>query len=141
MTSDLIMLSGHSTAYDIGVCKAVGDELERHYPGWQWMVESPSRQGVVRVKSGHMDSRYGFNIRLDRAYSSSYLAKMAIKAGGELLERCGMPRSKYDYDREHCAQNRNLLTFLTFEGTAAFEAHRQRKPLVLPAGVTLLGRE
>jgi hypothetical protein len=116
MTADLISLERNvQDAYEIGVCKQVGDELERHYPGWMWMVSVPPKGGVVQIRSGYMDPRQGFVVKLVASYSASHLAREAVRAGGELLERVNMPRSKYEYDREMAASNKTLHHFLTFQ--------------------------
>lgn len=114
MTTEVISLD-RTGAYEMGVCKQVGDTLERHYPGWMWMVASPPKSGVVQVKSGYMDPRHGFVLRLPESYSASNLAEEAIRAGGEMLERVGMPRSRFDADRERAASNKTLHDFLTFQ--------------------------
>lgn len=114
MTTEVITLE-QTGAYEMGACQQVGDALERHYPGWMWMVASPPKSGMVFVKSGFMDPAYGFKLNLPRSYSASDLAHEAVLAGGELLERVGMPRSKYDFDRERAAQNKSPMDFLTFQ--------------------------
>jgi len=115
MTSELIAIGNEAGAYEMCVCKQVGDELERHYPGWQWLITVPPKGGVVQIRSMHMEARYGFVLKLGASYSASHLAKEAVRAGGELLERTGMPRSRFDYDRQMAAANKNLLQFLTFQ--------------------------
>jgi hypothetical protein len=117
MTAEAICLDTEvSNAFDLGICKQVGDQLETHYPGWGWMVTVPPRQGVAQIRSMHMDARYGFVIKLTAGYySASDLAKQAVRAGGEMLERTGMPRSKFEWDRLKSARNKNILDFLTFQ--------------------------
>ncbi len=114
MTAELIALQ-QGDAYEMGICKQVGDALEHHYPGWMWMIACPAKQGIVVVKSGYMDPKYGFVIRLNTTFSASELTKQAVQAGGELLERTGMPRSRYSETRDHAAANKNALDFLTFQ--------------------------
>jgi len=115
MTAEAIVLATEGSAYELGVCKDVGDQLERHYPGWQWMVTVPPKGGVVHIQSMHMDPKYGFIVKLTRSYSASHLAREAVRAGGELLERCNMPRNRYDYDRERSAANKNIFQFLVHQ--------------------------
>lgn len=114
MTTELVSLEG-GNAYDMCICQQVGDALERAYPGWMWIVTVPPRGGIAQIRSGYMDARWGFNVRLVDSYSASHLAKEAVRAGGELLERTNQPRSRYDRDREVSATNKNLLHFLTFQ--------------------------
>lgn len=114
MTAELITLD-QGDAYEMGICKQVGDALEAHYPGWMWMIAAPKKQGVVIIKSGYMDPRHGFVLRLPEVYSASELVRQAIRAGGELLERTGMPRSRFDAAREQAAPNKNAYDFLTFQ--------------------------
>jgi hypothetical protein len=115
MSSDFVTIEQSQHAWELGVAREVGDTLERHYPGWMWCVDVPAKQGVVRVKSGFMDMRFGFTLKLVESYSATHLAKEAVRAGGELLERAGMPRSRYTFDREAAAGNRNPRGFLSFQ--------------------------
>jgi hypothetical protein len=81
-----------SELLDMEKAKEVGDELNKCYPGHLWAV---SVQGqVLVVKNLAISSFYGFVIKHHDAFSASDLARMAKVAGGELLERAGIPRDK-----------------------------------------------
>lgn len=73
--------------------KAVGDALETAYPGYLWMVSSAS--GVIAVKNGMLSQFGQYGMILPKHYSASHLKAEAIRAGGELLERCGLPRGAW----------------------------------------------
>lgn len=115
MTTEFVTLEASAHAYDLNVAKEVADALERHYPGWMWMVSVPPKGGIAQVRSGYMDMRMGFVVRLVDSYSASQLAKEAVRAGGELLERTNMPRSRFDHQRRLAAANKNVLDVLTFQ--------------------------
>ena len=74
--------------------KQVGDTLNQHYPGHLWAVSWQG--GVLVVKNLAISSFYGFVIKYADSFSATNLAATAVKAGGELLERAGMPRGKWD---------------------------------------------
>jgi len=99
MTAHVITLEQDMAgATAIHTARMIGDTLESHYPGWMWYVEI--NQGIATIKSTHADPQYGYRLKLmDDFYSASELQKMTIRAGGELLERLGMPRRRADYDK------------------------------------------
>lgn len=87
--------SPHDAA-DIALCKFVYERLERDYPGHDWLVGANSESGVVTIdlpytKPYHL-RQYGYLLHL-RALDGYDVAKHKIRhAGGELLERFGLPR-------------------------------------------------
>jgi len=66
-------------------------EKYRNYP---WAV-SWAPGGVLVVKCLLGDSRYGFTIDANKMSSFSDLSRQAMLAGGELLERLGLPRGDW----------------------------------------------
>lgn len=83
-----------SEILDMDKAKEVGETLQRHYPGHLWAVAFQG--GVLVVKNLAISSFYGFIIKHHNSFSASDLAKKAVEAGGELLERAGMVRGKWD---------------------------------------------
>ena len=71
--------------------KIVGEKLNDHYPGYPWMV--CWQGGCLVVKNLTLGSHYGFILKDTHDYGE--LSRNAMLAGGELLERSGMPR-KWD---------------------------------------------
>ena len=87
-------ISSTEDLLDMEKAKAVGDTLMRHYPNHLWAV---SWQGhALVVKNLAISSFYGFLIQHGKAATASELAAKAVLAGGELLERAGMKRGKWD---------------------------------------------
>ena len=76
--------------------KEVADLLEHAYPGYFWMVASAN--GCLSVKCGALVDfgPYGFILERDHSYQS--LRATALLAGGELLERCGLPTNGKAWD-------------------------------------------
>jgi hypothetical protein len=75
--------------------KEVATLLTRIYPDHPWMVGwAPGMTLVVKHMAG--DARYGFTIDGARDVTPKNLAHTAMLAGGELLERMGMPRGKWN---------------------------------------------
>ena len=75
--------------------KECGDALSRIYPNHMWIVQwAPG--GVLAIKHGLGDNRYGYTI--DNAMLCSYadLVRACTLAGGELLERMGMRRGAWN---------------------------------------------
>jgi len=92
---------GHDIVYsDVMLAKAIGDALEENYAGWGWAVNVNSEGGVVDVHclliEGELGRTYGFRIFLNEInHTVKSVRKKAIMAGGEILERSGVPRGPY----------------------------------------------
>lgn len=79
---------------DMQKAQEVGDTLQRTYPGHMWMV---AFQGsALVVKNLAISTHYGFIIKHHDSFSASDLARKAVLAGGELLERAGMKRGAWN---------------------------------------------
>jgi hypothetical protein len=77
--------------------KEVATLLCKTYPDHPWMVGwAPGMALVVKHMAG--DSRYGFTIDARTVTTPKQLAHMAMLAGGELLERMGMSRGRWNGD-------------------------------------------
>ena len=79
-------------AADQLVCKNVSEVLENHFPGWEWLVGV--EHGLVRIHSFKLSTLFGFRMRVDKI-DNDY--KCIVLAGGEILERYGMPRGRYNH--------------------------------------------
>jgi hypothetical protein len=69
--------------------------LTRTYPNHLWQVGC-APGGVLCIKHGMADSRFGYTIDLPSCHSSSQLEHAIIMGGGELLERMGMARGAWN---------------------------------------------
>ena len=99
---DIIQEPGHPVdPLDFNLAKQIGDTLEAHYPGWAWQVnvKSEAGQGIINVISGVLNDgsprNYGYVLHLAKLGSNKDVTHKAIIAGGELLERSHMPRSRW----------------------------------------------
>jgi hypothetical protein len=78
------------------IAKLAAQTLSNHYPAHLWMVGwAPGRTLVVKNMAID-DGRYGFTVDAHRAATVSELERNIVRAGGELLERCGVPRGAWD---------------------------------------------
>jgi hypothetical protein len=82
------------------ICAAVGRKLEEHYPGYHWYVECVWKTGTVVVKNLNLNGDYGFLLHIPKLLHDTDLHLVTV-AGGELLERCGLPRSLKPEDISH----------------------------------------
>jgi hypothetical protein len=71
---------------------AVGQKLAQAYTGYQWQIDCSIIGGVVTIKNLNLSGDYGFVLHLRDLEHDTDL-KSVILAGGELLERCNLPRT------------------------------------------------
>lgn len=81
-------------AADFAMTKAIGEVLARHYPRIPWGVRVDSAQGVAMIQVAHLMGATGhYVIHLSKlAVDPGF--KSVIRAGGEILERFGISRSR-----------------------------------------------
>lgn len=65
--------------------------LHKHYPGWQWAIQINQKGGMMNVFNLHLHDTWGFAIRIIEAERDPG-RNIFTKAGGDILERFGMPR-------------------------------------------------
>lgn len=85
-------------AADIALCKQIYEILDKHYSGHLWQVGANSITGVVDIKLLYPDGRhritnFGYGLKIS-SLEGSRITQKVIYAGGELLERYGLPRSR-----------------------------------------------
>lgn len=91
-----IISADHETMQMIERAKVVAEELTKHYPNHLWAVGwAPGMTLIVRLL-GIFNGEFGYLIHTTKSYSASDLAKRAVMAGGELLERCGVKRGAWN---------------------------------------------
>ena len=73
--------------YENQVCAEVGQELVKHYPGWDWWVECKIKSGILSVRNTNLDGDYGFVIHLGDYLHNPARQHLIMRAGGEILER------------------------------------------------------
>lgn len=75
----------------------IGFEFVRHYPGHGWEVHVDIRQGIVNVFNRHMSALHGYRMKTKDIHLSS-LSNYIKAIGGEILERFGLNRERFDAD-------------------------------------------
>jgi len=79
------------------MAKLAAKRLSDAYPHHLWMVGwAPGLTLVVKHMLG--DNRYGFTVDAARCASISEFEHLVVMAGGELLERLGLPRGAWNGD-------------------------------------------
>ena len=94
--------STKSKIYENRICAMVGEELEKHYGGWEWYVECVLETGVVSVRNNTLDGDYGFYIPLSKLLNETN-PQLVMLAGGEILERYNQQasiRNQYEINRD-----------------------------------------
>jgi hypothetical protein len=121
-----VILDPENTMADQDVCIAVGEYLTQHYPGHPWCVGCSHQPrnaaridhgGTVNITLGYspdrvLDGRPGAFLGY-LLYISTVLgpggAKRVMQAGGELLERWGLPRCGAGHDSALDAKAHGLI--------------------------------
>ncbi len=98
--------------YENEICSLVGQELKRHYPGWEWYVECTLSTGLVAVRNLSLDGDYGFYIPLMKLLNETD-PKLVMLAGGEILERYNM----------HAGMRKEFNIEKDFKGDAIGDKH------------------
>lgn len=97
---------------DEDVCRAVGEDLTHYYPGHLWCVGANHEAGTLYIdlpyqKPAHL-RQYGYLMHISTVLGADGRKKV-MRAGGELLERFGLPRSAATPDADAMARENGLL--------------------------------
>lgn len=76
----------------------IAEELHKNYPDHLWAVSVEGEQGIATVRNLRLSGNMGFIIKLKDIPTHTSLKKVALQAGGELLERYRMARGRYNED-------------------------------------------
>lgn len=76
--------------------KLAAQLLTKHYPNHWWCVGFVPGMVLVIKNIAIDDGRYGYTVDVAKAASISETEKAIIYGGGELLERCGVPRGAWN---------------------------------------------
>lgn len=80
---------------DTTICSIIGAALCAHYPGHDWLIEADSRKGMIDIRNTSLSGQMGCRIPMNGFASSSELELLAMRYGGELLERYNMARGAF----------------------------------------------
>lgn len=70
--------------------KDIGALLDKHFPGWAWVVEPDERNQIINIFNWHLHDQFGYTIRMvDIMYDPA--RREAVKGAAEVLRRFGMP--------------------------------------------------
>ena len=81
-------------ADDIMLAKDAADLLYKKYPNYLWGVHVNSRGGMLNIFCPIVSVRYGYTIKLKEVYADRANLKCVMRAGGEILERASLRRSR-----------------------------------------------
>jgi len=71
---------------------AIGQKLAKLYNGYVWQVDCSVLGGIVTIKNLTLHGDWGFALNL-RDLADDHDLNAVMIAGGELLERCNLPRT------------------------------------------------
>ncbi len=78
------------------MAKAVTDRLMQHYPGHHWAVNADIRGGVLNIFNMRISSTWGYVLVVHDWLIERVVADEVVRAGGEILERAGLRRGRFD---------------------------------------------
>jgi len=79
-------------------CQKIGTELTTLYPGHGWEVVVNIRQGICDILNRHMHANAGYRLKLSEL-NHIRLRRQMKAIGGEILERFGLSREKFEADK------------------------------------------
>jgi len=88
-------LPGEPTYMEMTLAKEAADTLLKHYPGHAWMTTVEN--GMLYVRNASLSTRFGYALKVKDLDPASR-DKAFVKAGGEILERYNLARSRLDAD-------------------------------------------
>ena len=94
MKATVVDLACKEDIEQISTAKEIAETLLQHYPGHLWAVGWQG--GAITVKNINISGDYGFYIFPQTSASASELADKAVRFGGELLERAGLKRGRFN---------------------------------------------
>lgn len=98
---------------DRDLCIAVGEDLEKHYPGHPWAVGANHEAGTVVIRLGYdlpqNLAAMGYLIHIPALLAPGGHQRV-MQAGGEWLERLGLPRGPAQSDSGSLAAENGLDT-------------------------------
>ena len=89
---------------DITIASVIGDILYHEYPGYSWWAWSDHSNGVAGFRCGEINVSVASNvppnmmIHLHKTANHKALYRKVIRMGGELLERAGLSRIRWNGD-------------------------------------------
>ena len=101
------------------LCIAVGEDLTRHYPGHPWLVGADLLAGSIVIDLGYEKPAAVRNMAYllhPQTLMSPGGSQRVMQAGGELLERFGLPRGPGTWDAAARAVEHGLDADDTAEG-------------------------
>lgn len=83
---------------DFVTARNMAETLQRHYTGHLWAVTCQGEQGIATVRNLNLSGNWGYILKLKDLYGDPGM-KCVIRAGGEILERYRLSRSRVNHER------------------------------------------
>ena len=75
----------------------IGSEMVRLYPGHGWEVHCNIAHGIINIFNRHMTATAGYRLKISEL-NHIRLTQQLKKIGGEMLERFGLSRERFEAD-------------------------------------------
>lgn len=90
-----IVFATQENALEFALAKRVADKLHQKYPGFLWGVNAHG--GIVEVRNISLSGEWGFILH-QKDIQDDPDDKLAMRAGGEILERFQLARGRMNDD-------------------------------------------
>lgn len=125
-----VQSSGETEMADRDICVAVGQDLAQMYPGHPWMVGCDHGAGTVIIDLAYEKPaqlrNMAYMLHLSSMMAPGARAKV-MRAGGEMLERFGLGRTRATKEASAMAKENGLIADDTAEGAHAAKKARRRR--------------
>jgi hypothetical protein len=100
---------------DVTLTKMISEKLQKHYPAHAWMVQVSHAQGCAFISIPVLTGRRKYVLHISALKSDPTLVSV-MRAGGEILERCGLSRLGFSTDEFLSALNSKPLIKRAYHG-------------------------
>lgn len=83
-------------AANMDMAKVVTHRLMEKYPGHFWAVNADIAHGIINIFNMHISTKMGYVLIVDDWLAERVVANEVVRAGGEILERAGMTRGRFN---------------------------------------------
>ncbi|HEY8359099.1 MAG TPA: hypothetical protein VIL30_16710 [Ramlibacter sp.] len=86
-------------AREIMLAKQMFDTLDKAYPGHLWGISVSEHHGIADIRNFGLSGNWGYRLKLVDHYTASDWDRETRRAGGEILERYRVARTRVNEEQ------------------------------------------